>query len=281
VSLFWFISAWFANDEIRLNNRISKLWLLYKKVWIYSVVLFGVTVVCFDYHPTIWNIIKAIFPISGKQYWFISTYFLFYLLVPYFKKLVIQLNDKELIILLILVEGYNVLLGEIVIIDCLVSALFVFVVQRFWNKIQGYRNLTFVILYGTFMFIGAAIDFLAYKWSVFNCERILAIQNLFYLLGALALFCLFAKKDTKFGVWGNLCAHVSANVVSVYLLTVHPTFDKYLYDFISRYMPENLMLFCIYFVVFTVGISFVSIFIDAIINATSNLVKKEIRIYHT
>lgn len=261
VSLFWFISAWYVKENIIYGKKIRSL---YIKVWCYSVILFLFSIFFLKYEPDGFNIVRTIFPVLSKRYWFITAYFAFYYLSVYLKKLANQLNNSELCLLVILVKCYCIFVGDYIVMDCLASALVVFLVKRFWPKICKISNIHFYLGYVCFMMIGALCDFAVYRFPLLNSNRMLGIQELFYMTGALSLFCLFVKSDWNFRAIGTLCSNTSKNVVAIYLISVHPVFDKYLYQYIALHMPVCFIEFIVYFSFWTLGIGIICIIIDKI-----------------
>lgn len=281
VLIFWIISAWFTDDDIRLHYRVKKLKKLYIKVWLYSVSLFFISIFCFDDKFNIIQLVKSIFPILSRQYWFITQYFLFYLITPYLKKLVLHLTNGELIALISIIKLYPILTGETCILDCLSTALIVFGIQRLWSGIDKYKAFGFGIMFVIFMLCSECVDFLTFKYSELNISRVLAIQDNFSLLGAISLFIFFIKINSKSKFSKILGKNFSGSVVAIYLITVHPTLKVHIYHYIYTHIPDNLLYFCGFFVFFTVVISFICIVLDwgisVLINKLSALLKNCIK----
>lgn len=105
VDVFVFISGYFLCTQEFKPSRILKIIFV---VIFYSVSWFVITTYVFHQPLEIKELIRAIFPISYHQYWFISCYIGMYLLSPLINVLVSKMNQNQHlggIILLIAVFG--------------------------------------------------------------------------------------------------------------------------------------------------------------------------------
>ena len=100
VDIFVLISGYFLiNAKQTKINKILKLWI---QIFIYSIGIFLIFVATGFAPNWMKDLGKSIFPITNSHWWFISTYFVLYLLSPYLNKLLTQLDKKSYLKLIVL-----------------------------------------------------------------------------------------------------------------------------------------------------------------------------------
>lgn len=90
VVIFVLISGYFLIDSNTLTINWKKSFKLWSQIIFYSIVLFLIIEGAINF-----NFIKSIFPITFSQWWFASTYFIMYLLHPYFNKFLHSLTKSQ------------------------------------------------------------------------------------------------------------------------------------------------------------------------------------------
>lgn len=100
VNVFVLISGYFLVTVTTIKiSKIIKLWI---QIFTYSVVVFfvfvGLGIESFD----IKQLIRHLFPVTFNQWWFASTYFVFYLFIPYVNKLLSTFDKKVYLRFLVL-----------------------------------------------------------------------------------------------------------------------------------------------------------------------------------
>ena len=92
VNIFLLISGYFL---VKSNFKLSKAIKLYLQILSYSVILSIIMLLCKKMTLSYENIINYLFPLSHGVWWFATTYFIMYLLVPYLNKLLNSLSKEE------------------------------------------------------------------------------------------------------------------------------------------------------------------------------------------
>ena len=100
VNIFVLISGYFLvrADGVK-TNKVIKLWL---QIFTYSIITFFVIVFVSPQSFSIRALIENALPITYYKWWFVSAYFVLYLLSPYINKLLNSLDKKSYQRLLVL-----------------------------------------------------------------------------------------------------------------------------------------------------------------------------------
>lgn len=116
VGIFVMISAYFLteekNSESKLLRRILNLW--------YRVIFYSWLILIVDLFIGFSSInkkslIKSIFPIIGNNYWFVTSFFLLMILVPFLNRLINDINKKKLLLILVVLiifSSITTLIGQ-------------------------------------------------------------------------------------------------------------------------------------------------------------------------
>ena len=108
VDLFVLISGYFLiSQKTTKTSRLLKLW---GQIFFYSVLIFLIFTVSGIKPLGLKELIKHIAPITCSQWWFASTYFVLYLLVPYINRLLHTFDkDQYILFLAVLVLLWSVI----------------------------------------------------------------------------------------------------------------------------------------------------------------------------
>ncbi len=101
VNCFVMLSGYFSIDREFKAERILRLW---KQVLFYSLLIFAVCSLCMETTGT--DLIRAILPISARNYWFASVYMGLVLLLPFAGMLAKKLTKKQYQYLLLLLTVF-------------------------------------------------------------------------------------------------------------------------------------------------------------------------------
>ena len=112
VVLFAMITGYFM---IECKASIKKLFLLEGQVLSYSIVIFLIVFCLGNINITANDIVKSFFPNILGTYWFFSSYFILYLIIPYLNKLISVISKKDFFKLLIIGFVFLVLIPTLVI----------------------------------------------------------------------------------------------------------------------------------------------------------------------
>lgn len=124
--VFVLITGYFTwNSHFKLQ-KIVRLWL---EIFIYSI---GCGMICFllgQEQLTLSSVMKMFMPVTFNEYWYMSTYILLYLLIPYINKIIENLNKEQYIFLISLFLIFFSILPTFACVRWMVGAgnLFVFI----------------------------------------------------------------------------------------------------------------------------------------------------------
>lgn len=231
VNLFVMITGYFLITRL---GKISSFLKLVITTFFYSFTLFLVCSVFYG-DSTFFEFIKAIFPLTSNQYWFITAYCSLFLLSPLISKVLIQLERKTYAFILVFVTVFasfiptfgGALLGGTMFLyynSELLWFIFIFSLAGFIRlhvSIEHIQNrwlvLTFVLmLLGTVflivisdLFMQAGIRFFNY-WIVF-----FSLNSFASLIFSVLIFLLFTKNNIR---PNNFINKWATCVLGIYLL---------------------------------------------------------------
>ena len=100
VNCFILISGYFLVKDDRLDFR--KTVLLWVKVFVYSVLLYAVFATAGKIEFSWQGLVRSFFPILTNYWWFITTYFIVYLLHPFINMALHNINRKAYAVMLVI-----------------------------------------------------------------------------------------------------------------------------------------------------------------------------------
>ena len=183
--------------------------------------------------------IKNIFPIFFNVYWFITTYFVIYLLINYINHFLLNLTQKKHFILLItlgIVLSVHPSFFHIVMIN---NNNFVWLVYLYFigayiklyipikNKSAKYIFIG-IFIYGLGVLSSFAFQYLGTKYSIFLEQQFYFAKqfSIFLLLASIFIFLGFLGMNIKISTKINT---VASGMIGVYLIHDNYLLRKYLY----------------------------------------------------
>lgn len=233
VILFILITGYYCiNKENPFN--LKKLILLVFEVLFYSISIYFIFVFLKITPFEIKSLIKTIFPISFKVYWFITTYILLYIFIPYINIFLKSMAKKKHLNFCILCVFIFYLLATITTNNYYGNELVQFIIiysigayiGRFREENQKYKKYNSYILIISFIIVTLSIiifDLIGLKNSLFSMysNYLMRSRNsIFTLLFSIGIFNIFINKT---GNTNKIINIISANVLGVYLIS-----DNYL-----------------------------------------------------
>lgn len=261
VNCFALISGYImVNKTIKAKNVIG-LWL---QVLFYSVLFTALFFVFLPETRSIKNLVVAVIPILGKQWWYISSYFAVYFFIPFLNKAINTISQQTYKKVLLLI------LFAICCVDCVLpidafllnngySAIWLVIVYLFGAYIRKYdicKKITpFKCLLGFWaMIVLTFVSKIAIWYLTMNVFGEAKFENTFIsytsitiLLSAifLLLFCLKIKINNTVS---KLICFVSPAALGVYLIHVHPlVFDFIIKDAFVSFATKTpiIMILCV------------------------------------
>lgn len=108
VNCFALISGYVLHRSRPCISKLAQLWL---QVIFYSILITGIFAVVYPERIGLKYIVKALFPVSFNQYWYISAYFGLYLLTPILNIAIAHIEKKTYDALLLSIFGLFCVLG--------------------------------------------------------------------------------------------------------------------------------------------------------------------------
>lgn len=260
VDCFALISGYVMVDKkIKLKNLIN-LWM---QVFVYSIIITGIVFIFVPESRNGTNLLAAFAPIICRQWWYVSSYFGLFILMPFLNAGIDRLSKKS----------YEIILAAILIIvcvlDCIIpidpfnlnsgySAIWLIMVYLFGayikkhdvaSKITAHKSL---LLYFLMIAITFASKLLIYyiksdfpATTAFE-DTLISYTSITVFLSAifLFLFCLRLKIRSKIG---SVVSYIAPIALGVYLIHVQPLVFKYVIkNAFSIYANEHTALMVIH-----------------------------------
>jgi len=233
VNMFVLISGYFLVNQTFRLQRIVKLVL---QVWFYSWII---GVIAFARGSTgllSLDTIKALFPISFGQYWFVAAYIGMCLLSPVLNRLIHSLSQKQHLCVVFLLVGmtclwYDILpmanpfwIGEGSNLMWFLVLYFIAAYIRLYINVERVRHTFTVYLFASFVLVLSmlVLSYLSDRVSLLTEYSLTGYyyryNSIFVLIASVALFLTFAKLKIKKAVLVKLIRYVSPIVIGVYLI---------------------------------------------------------------
>lgn len=172
VNVFVILSGYF---QCKNKLKFSKVIALNNSVWFYSLTILVIATLFKIYTPTKLEIAKAILPISFNDYWFMTMYFVLYLISPMINKIILNTTRKQLKQYIILLFVINSILG-------------IFTRGEFFNVELGYSLYNFIMLYmiGAYLRLYPIRD--SYHFKQMSKNKVQVIFITLYILSSISNF---------------------------------------------------------------------------------------------
>lgn len=225
--LFILITGYYLinSDKGLKFSKIFKLWL---QIFFYSILIYFIFVILKLEPFSIKSLIKSIFPITFKKYWFATCYIILYLFHPFINKLINSLNQSEhlkLILTSLLFSLLYTITTQDFYANELIQFIMFYIIGSYFGK---YKNTIFkshktniiLLLSSSIILILSVIafDIIGTKTSLLSIEStfLLNRNSIVTILFAISLFNIFANKKE---FCNNLINIISSLVFGVYLIS--------------------------------------------------------------
>lgn len=225
VYIFVLITGYFMYKSHITVKKVVKLMM---PVIFWSVILtLAISFIVGDL--TVGKFIKALFPITFGEYWFMTTYFFMYFFIPILNITIKNLNSKE--------EILSIILGMIMVLpgnklyggytnSWLLAFILTYMIGAFIRKHDLLKNDRFIKLNKIMLVIcllGAAITSFVLSYFGFNYNSVLIIKVLQKLLNftvfcvatATSIFSIIGSKKVKYN---KLINNTASAMFGVYLI---------------------------------------------------------------
>lgn len=215
-TLFFLLTGYFSSGNI----RAQKLVFLQRKTSFY---VFGISLVIllFGLNPdiTITYVVKSLFPIVFNRYWFISVYFILYILSAPLHKGLAQCSRRIVLLTIaaLLINNTFLYPANMTLLQG-VSAFVVGYYLREFKPFEKWKNKYVLLVY--FVFLGLyAVERVAMQ--IIGIDHTKLDEGLRYILilSMAVMFFVFFEKIQFKAKWPS---KISANVIAVYLISACP-----------------------------------------------------------
>ena len=231
VNIFVLISGYFLIDSKFKWSKVLKLSI---EVWFYSLIIIIINLLTFHDVSKL-EIIHSIFPISFKQYWFITMYLLMYIISPFLNILINNITKKQhfsLIMILIITFGiinfitlsFDVSLGYSIMwfVSLYLIAAFI---KKYVKERNSFKYKLFCFL--TYLFTSIILTIIHFTLSHFAInypilegfkERLLGYNNIFVIISSISLFLLFRSFNIKNKTLAKIVELLVPTLFGIYLI---------------------------------------------------------------
>lgn len=270
VNCFYLISGYFLVTT--RNITFTKIWHKVKGIWgraflcstlLYLIVIF-LRIAEFD----IKVFIKSFFPILFNQYWFITIFILLTIIRPFWGRVLCELQNGELVILVLTLVTFDSIQTTIGInafsergygfLHALTMLTLGYSISKFkalqWGKIRS------LIIYIGVSGLAGIIAILQNRIIASQTESTIVLYNSpLVIISAIALFNFFLHINLS----SQWILKTSPHVLTVYLINDHPIMRQYFWNRVLHcdiVCGSNLMI--IHFVITVLGYMVIGILVD-------------------
>lgn len=289
VNLFVLISGYFLIDS---KFKIQKLIKLHFQVLFYSVFILIIFAIFNLENIKISDVIKSIFPIIFQNYWFITTYFMLYILSPFLNKFIKSLSKNEYLNLLLILIFLLSIIPTFTTMTLNFGLVFWFVflylisgyLKKYPNKFienKRYNLITFFISF-TIILISVILFNVLGKYSeifFLHATYFKEYNSVFILICSISLFLYFKKLNIQSKVINN----ISMTTLGIYLIHDNKFIRNIIWSKILKNNEFYTSKFIIVHSIFSILLVFVIcsiieyvriLFTDKIFTKLSNLITK-------
>ena len=223
VDIFVLITGYFM---IVSNCKFTKVVKLYLTTLLYSLLLLIIAYIYGEHHVPLRILNRSLFPIGGNHYWFITTYLMLYIFVPYFNRFILTAKKTMLNSFMIITTCLWVIIPTFTPANYCFSNLIWFIYLYFVGasiRLKSYgsifsnklffKNLSIV---SCFVLIGYAfIMCIGNEVNLYSTGKLARMQTLFTVSIGIYLFHYF--KDLTIG-YNKFVNQIAVSVFGVYLI---------------------------------------------------------------
>lgn len=295
VNLFVLISGYFLvkGSSIKVN-KLVKLWF---EIFLYSVVIYAIFVLTHAQTFVFKEFVKSIMPITFSNWWFVSTYFILYLLSPFLNKFLNNIDKTFYQRLLLLLTLLWCVIPTFTSkkIECNNLTWFIYLytiagyIRIYWSetRLSGKTFITAGLVLCILTFLTAIfLDFLGTKVVFFSKHATYFYSNekIFILFASIFMFIGFLNLNIKYS---KLINTFSSATFGVYLIHDHEFVRNFLWNVLFKQSTFSTSKYLIIYSIFAVvSVYVVCTIIDLIrkntvekiftpiINKVSNIISK-------
>ncbi|AGK55742.1 acyltransferase [Bacillus sp. 1NLA3E] len=278
VNLYVLVSGYFLYKS---QFKLKKLINLFLMTSFFSTIIYILCILLGYTDFTFVSFIKSLFAVFFEQYWFVSLYFIMYILSPYLNRLIDHLNKKEhfnLLLILVLITTVWQFIYPIANIGVasgygLIYFLFLYLLAAYIRKYNfimfDFGKNVYLIL---FIFLALFNAIIIYKFN----DSLGQLYNYNSPITLLMSYCLFLYfKQIK--IKSRIINFTSVYVFGIYLIHEHPVVREILWsklgiieDVISTQTNFIILKFVCFSLLIFISCWFVSLILNTIFNILFN-----------
>lgn len=237
VNIFILISAYYLVDQ-RISYR--SLLKLVCRVKLYALIFLGLAFLFNRDIIKVKEVVRSFFPIMYQLWWFITAYFLLYLIAPYLNLFLKNISKNELKKLLLLGIILYVILNVFMRAKLFFSSFLWFIILYMivyyikYYSVSSQINKFFVFSMYIFMYISVLVfDYLGDKINIFKLNSLYFIRenSIFSFLFSIGIFLIFLNLKIKKSKFIN---YISSGTLGIYLIHENTFVREFLYQGILK-----------------------------------------------
>lgn len=223
VNLFVLITCWFVVEKKVNYKKLIRLWV---EVFFYSVLILLVSVIC-GWKSFEWIDLLHLVPVISSKYWFITSYFIFFLSIPLLNAMISNISKKQHFWFCVGITVFcfaSMIPSRISPLDInrgfspiWFMCLFIFI--SFLKKYNVKELKWWVYFFG--FLIASTISYFA-GWYFYSSP--------FTLLASICFFMMFKKIKIKNLCLSKVIAFISSCTLGVYLIHDNDILREYMYS---------------------------------------------------
>ncbi len=269
VNCYVLITGYFSVDSTFKWKKVFRIWGL---VLFYSIFIYAILIITGIRQFNIEECIRAFFPILTKEYWFVNSYLMLYILSPFLNKLIKSLEKKEfqrlLIVLLVVfcvltsilpskytlddTKGYGILWFIVLYFVSAYIRLHVNVKHNNNINLWAYVGITVISI-----IVAISLRYMSIKIGIKDySSRLYNYNFIFVFISSVFLFLYFLKLKVKSKQIEKVVNVIVPLTFSVYLIHEQHSLSKVLYFNILHLDNYYNNLFQIFIIIFYVILIF-------------------------
>lgn len=225
VEVFVFISAYYMADK-ESGFRSKKIIKIGAQTWFWCVMIMCLVYGFYLREVLMSIIIKELLTPAYPQYWFITNYILFYLLMPFLQHLVSKLKFHHLKCLVVLLTCMIACFRMAESVSNLVYFGYLFIVAAFLKRDEGWLERKRKIILPIMFIMSVCFKFMIYDFDLLTGRELpgAVLSGIEVLSGfvtsimAIALFYIFKCHDDRFLVRAESINRLSRATLGVYII---------------------------------------------------------------
>lgn len=252
VNCFYVISGFFIcnnNDEITPKYIGNAVFKQYKKIWIYSVLIFFAAIVWKIEKFSAKGFLNALFPIMSNTWWFATVFLLLMCLRPFIGRVITEAKDRELAVLLVCVGFFDTIQAVIGsnafgergagILHAAFMLMAGYAIKR-WDGFNLSKSKALLLYFGSCLIAGV---WAIVEKKVFGAEdaHVVYYNSPLIVAAAIGFFIFFLRVNCTWKWPSSIAPYVFA----IYLINDHPMVREFAWQEIlhcSSYYRSKLMI---------------------------------------